>query len=189
MPLYTPKILIACEESQTVTSLLIEKGINAYSCDIEPTRGKYKNKHIQTDVREILYDDWETVIAFPPCTDLCVSGARWFKEKQLDGRQQSAIDFFMLFTRLKCKWAIENPVGIMSKLYRKPDQYIQPYEYGHGETKKTCLWLNNLPLLKPTNFVWKREARIHYLPPGKDRSRIRSETYIGIAEGMADQWF
>ena len=129
------------------------------------------------------------IIAFPPCTDLCVSGARWFKEKQADGRQQKAIDFFLLFTDIKCeKVAIENPIGIMSTLNGTPAQYIQPWQFGHGETKKTCLWLKGLPELIPTNIVTGRANRIHYMSPGPNRSKERSETYQGIADAMANQW-
>ena len=125
---------------------------------------------------------------FPPCTDLAVSGARWFKEKRADGRQQASIDFFMEFTRLDCKWAIENPIGIMSTEYRKPDQIIQPWQFGHGETKATCLWLNGLPKLEPTEIVEGRQQRIWKLPPTEDRAKLRSKTFIGIAEAMALQW-
>jgi hypothetical protein len=129
------------------------------------------------------------IIAFPPCTHLCVSGARWFKEKQQDGRQQQGIDFFMQFVNCKCKHiAIENPIGIMSTIYRKPDQIIQPWQFGHGETKATCLWLKNLPLLKPTKIVSGRNNRIHTMAPSKNRSKLRSRTYQGIANAMAKQW-
>jgi hypothetical protein len=129
------------------------------------------------------------MIAFPPCTHLAVSGARWFEEKRADGRQQAAIDFFMKFVRSSIpKVAIENPVGIMSTLYRKPDQIIQPWMFGHGETKATCLWLKNLPKLIPTNIVVGREHRVHRMPPGPNRSRDRAITYNGIATAMADQW-
>jgi hypothetical protein len=119
---------------------------------------------------------------------LCVSGARYFAEKRADGRQQQAIDFFKHFTRLKCKWAIENPVGIMSSIYRKPDQIIQPWQFGHGETRATCLWLNGLPLLHPTNIVSGRESRIHWMPPSQNRPALRSKTYQGIAQAIAQQW-
>jgi site-specific DNA-cytosine methylase len=130
------------------------------------------------------------VIAFPPCTDLSVSGARWFKEKQKDGRQQKSIDFFMLFTNLDHvpMVAIENPIGIMSRWYRKPDQIIQPWQFGHGETKSTRLWLKGLPKLNPTNIVDGREQRIWKLPPNSDRAKLRSKTYEGIAQAMASQW-
>jgi site-specific DNA-cytosine methylase len=192
------KILIACEESQVVCKAFRAKGHEAYSCDILPCSGGKPDWHIKRDVREILggaWDlyskhKWDMIIAFPPCTDLCVSGARWFKEKIADGRQQLAIDFFNLFTFRGDykKIAIENPIGIMSRLYRKPDQIIQPWQFGHAETKATCLWLKGLPLLKPTNIVPGREARIHKMAPGTDRARLRSTTFSGIAEAVADQW-
>lgn len=119
---------------------------------------------------------WDLVIAHPPCTDLAVSGARWFKEKQADGRQQASIDFFMRFVDCATRWSIENPIGIMSRLYRKPDQIVQPWQFGHGETKATCLWLGSLPPLQPTNIVEGREARIHKMPPSPDRWKLRSVT-------------
>lgn len=127
-------------------------------------------------------------IAFPPCTHIASSGARWFKQKREDGRQQKAIEFFLAFTELTCPWAIENPIGIMSTKYRKPDQIIQPWQFGHGETKATCLWLHKLPLLEPTNIVDGREPRIWKMSPSKDRSKLRSKTYLGIAKAMAEQW-
>lgn len=129
------------------------------------------------------------IIAFPPCTDLAVSGARWFKEKQKDGRQTESIMFFLMFTQLNCEHvAIENPVGIMSTHYRKPDQIIQPWQFGHGETKATCLWLKGLPALKPTNIVTGRNQRIWKMPPGPNRQKDRSKTFPGIAKAMAEQW-
>lgn len=182
------RILVACEESQEVTKAFRAKGHKAYSCDIIEQSGGYPEWHIQADVTSILFDGWDMVIAFPPCTDLAVSGARWFKEKQEDGRQQKSIDFFMQFTYLTCKWAIENPIGIMSTHFEKPEQIIQPWQFGHGETKATCLWLNKLPLLKPTNIVDGREQRIWKLPPSEDRAKLRSKTFSGIAKAMADQW-
>ena len=132
---------------------------------------------------------WDLIVAFPPCTNLAVSGARYFEQKQKDGRQQQGIDFFMEFTKADCdKIAIENPIGIMSTHYRKPDQIIQPWMFGHGETKATCLWLKNLPKLEPTNIVDGREQRIWKLPPGPERAKERSKTYEGIAKAMASQW-
>jgi hypothetical protein len=128
------------------------------------------------------------IIAFPPCTHLAVSGARWFEQKRKDGRQQQGIIFFMEFTKLKCRWAIENPIGIMSTYYRKPDQIIQPWQFGHGETKATCLWIHDLPLLKPTNIVPGREQKIWKMPPSKERTKLRSKTFPGIAKAMASQW-
>ena len=181
------RILVACEESQAVTKALRMRGNEAYSCDILPTRGN-NDWHIQVDVTEVLSDVWDMIIAFPPCTDISVSGARWFKEKQADGRQQRAIEFFKQFSGKAPKVAIENPVSIISTKWRKPDQIIQPWQFGHGETKATCLWLENLPKLTPTNIVSGREARVHRMPPGPDRARERSKTYLGIAEAMAEQW-
>ena len=181
------KVLIACEESGVVREAFKRMGHDAWSCDILPTR--IPGQHYQGDVRYvILDDDWDLVIAFPPCTDLAVSGARWFKEKQADGRQQKAIDFFMFFANLDCSYAIENPIGIMSTRWRKPDQIIQPWQFGHGETKATCLWLNGLPPLTPTNIVEGREQRIWKMAPGPNRARNRSETYLGVSDAMAAQW-
>jgi len=182
-------VLIACEESQAVTMAFREKGIKAFSCDILPCSGGHPEWHIQGDVTQILVKGWDMIIAFPPCTHLAVSGARWFAEKRADGRQQAAIDFFMLFANVDCpKVAIENPVGIMSTEWRKPDQIIQPWMFGHGETKATCLWLNGLPLLKPTEIVEGREQRIWKMAPSEERSKLRSKTYTGIARAMAEQW-
>ena len=167
-----------------------ERGHEAYSSDILPCSGGKPEWHIQGDVLPLLKEPWDMVIAFPPCTDLCVSGARWFKEKQADGRQQSSVEFFMRFTRLDHipRVAIENPVGIMSTHYHKPDQIIQPWQFGHGETKATCLWLKGLPILQPTDTVGGRENRIHRMPPGEDRAKKRSVTYSGIAAAMAQHW-
>jgi len=183
------KVLVACEKSQAVTIEMRKIGIEVYSCDIEPCSGRYPEWHIQGDVIPLLKQEWYIIIAFPPCTHLAVSGAKWFKEKQKDGRQQRAIDFFMQFVNCKCKrMAIENPIGIMSTIWRKPDQIIQPWQFGHGETKATCLWLKNLPLLKPTNIVNDRNHSIWKMPPSKDRGEIRSKTFSGIAKAMAEQW-
>jgi site-specific DNA-cytosine methylase len=182
------KILIACEESQAVTAAFRMNSFEAYSCDLLECSGGHPEWHIQEDVTEVLKDSWDAVIAFPPCTDLAVSGARWFKQKQEDGRQQKSIEFFLQFTKLTNPWAIENPVGIMSTNFRKPDQIIQPWQFGHGETKATCLWLNGFPKLKPTDIVEGREQRIWKLPPSADRAKLRSKTFPGIAQAMADQW-
>lgn len=182
------KILIACEESQVVTVAFRNLGVEAYSCDLYPCSGNYPQWHLQTDVRTILNYTWNMIIAFPPCTDLASSGARWFKNKQA-GQQAASIAFFKLFTELACPYvAIENPIGIMSTHYRKPDQIIQPWQFGHGETKATCLWLKGLPKLVPTQLVEGREARVWKLPPSTDRAKIRSKTYLGIAQAMAEQW-
>ena len=183
------EMLVACEESQAVTIAFRDIGIEAFSCDIEPCSGGHPEWHIQCDVVKLLNDQWDMIIAFPPCTHLAVSGARWFKQKRADGRQQSGIDFFMQFANAECdRIAIENPIGIMSTVWRKPDQIIQPWQFGHGETKATCLWLKGLPLLEPTNIVDGREQRIWKMPPSKDRSRLRSKTFEGIAKAMANQW-
>lgn len=183
------RILVACEESQAVTIELRKLGHEAYSCDIEPCSGGHPEWHIQCDVTQVLKMKWDMIIAFPPCTHLAVSGARHFAEKRKDGRQQQGIDFFMEFTECNCpKIAIENPVGIMSTLYRKPDQIIQPWQFGHGETKATCLWLRGLPKLAPTNIVEGREQRVWKMPKTPERSKLRSKTYPGIAKAMAEQW-
>jgi len=183
------RILVACEESQAVTKELRRLGHEAYSCDLLPCGGGYPSWHIQVDALELLKIKWDMVLAFPPCTHLAVSGARYFEEKRKDGRQQAAIDFFMRFVNCDCpRVAIENPVGIMSTHYRKPDQIIQPWQFGHGETKATCLWLRGLPPLKPTDIVSGREQRVWRMPPGPDRAKMRARTYAGIARAMAEQW-
>ena len=191
------KILVACEESQAVTIEMRRLGHEAFSCDIEPCSGGHPEWHLQEDVTPLLKQRWNMIIAFPPCTHLAVSGAAWFEQKRKDGRQQAAIDFFMMFANADCeRIAIENPVGIMSTVYKKPSQIVQPYEFGHPEQKKTCLWLKGLPLLQPTNNVYdqmmelpknKRE-RLHYLPPSPERAKLRSKTFPGIAKAMAEQW-
>lgn len=197
-------VLVACEESQRVCIAFREKGHNAFSCDILPCSGGHPEWHIQCDVTLLLDGHcefvtvngdlhcvmrWDMIIAFPPCTDLAASGARHFEKKRQDGRQARSISFFMQFVNADCdKIAIENPIGIMSNIYRKPDQIIQPWMFGHGETKSTCLWLKNLPLLEPTNIVEGREQRIWRMPPGPDRAKERSKTYPGIADAMATQW-
>ena len=183
------KILVACEESQAVTIELRRLGHETYSCDIEPCSGGHPEWHLQVDALELLKMKWDMILAFPPCTHLAVSGARYFEQKRKDGRQQAAIDFFMRFANADCpKIAIENPVGIMSSVWRKPDQIIQPWQFGHGETKKTCLWLKGIPLLVPTNIVDGREQRIWKMPPSEDRAKNRAKTFPGIARAMAEQW-
>ena len=183
------KVLVACEESQAVTIELRAKGIEAFSCDIEPCSGGHPEWHKQECVLPLLNQDWDMIIAFPPCTHLASSGAKWFAQKRKDGRQQSGIDFFMAFVNADCsRIAIENPIGIMSNVYRKPDQIIQPWQFGHGETKATCLWLKGLPKLKPTMIVKGREQRIFKMPPHPNRSKLRSKTYLGIAKAIAEQW-
>ena len=183
------KILIACEESQEVCKAFRRKGHEAYSCDIIECSGGHPEWHIKDDVLNHLNDGWDLMIAFPDCSHLAVSGARWFPEKIKDGRQKKAIDFFMKLVNAPIhEIAIENPIGIMSTEYRKPDQIIQPWEYGHGETKSTCLWLKGLPELIPSKRVSGRENRIWKMSPGPDRSKLRSKTFPGIAKAMADQW-
>ena len=191
------KILVACEESQAVTIELRRLGHEAYSCDVEPCSGGHPEWHLQQDVIPLLYEPWDMIIAFPPCTHLAVSGAAWFAEKRADGRQQSAIDFFLRFANCACpRVAIENPVGIMSSHYRKPDQIIHPWQFGHAEQKATCLWLKGLPRLEVTENVHERmmtlpknqRERLHYMPPRPDRAKMRSKTYSGIARAMAEQW-
>jgi hypothetical protein len=195
------KVLVACEYSGTVRDAFIAKGHDAMSCDILPTESE--GPHYQGDVFDIINSEkWDLMIAHPPCTHLAVSGAAWFEEKRKDGRQQAAIDFFVAIANTKIpKTCIENPVCIMSTVWRKPDQYIQPYEYGHPATKKTALWLKNLPKLIPTNIVNKGDC--YYYKSGKsmpkwyadtwrlpkaERAKIRSKTFPGIADAMADQW-
>jgi site-specific DNA-cytosine methylase len=180
------RILIACEYSGRVRDAFIAAGHDAISCDLLPT--DVPGPHYQGDVRDILYEEWGIVIAHPPCTDLSASGARHFAAKKADGRQQKSIEFFMQFTKLNCMWVIENPVGIMSTHYRKPDQIIQPWQFGHGETKATCLWLHGLPLLRPTNIVDGREQKIWKMSSSKNRGKLRSLTYQGIADAMGSQW-
>ena len=185
-------ILVACEYSGRVRDALIRRGHNAWSCDLLPPEGEHKNFHLQCDVLEVLDSNWDMVIAFPPCTHLAVSGARWFPEKRKDGRQDAGVQFFMEFVHWQSRTlkplAIENPVGIMSTRYRKPDQIIHPWMFGHGETKATCLWLHDLPTLRPTDIVEGRDPRMWRMPPSRDRAKLRSLTYTGIAEAMADQW-
>jgi len=181
------KILIACEYSGVVREAFIKLGHDAISCDLLPTDAP--GPHYQGDVRDLMDYPFDLMIAHPPCTHLSVSGARHFAEKRMDGRQQTAVSFFMMLAKSDIPMiAIENPVCIMSSLYRKPDQVIQPWQYGHGETKATCLWLKGLPLLQPTNIVEGREQRIHKMPPSADRWKERSKTFQGVADAMANQW-
>ena len=200
------KVLIACEESQVVCKAFRELGHEAYSCDLIECSGGHPEWHFQDDVRNVLSHDlfcditsdhyFDMVIAHPPCTYLTVSNnksmthgcSKYTKEEAIVLRRD-AIDFFMFFTQLNNTYvAIENPIGIMSSIYRKPDQVIQPWMFGHGETKATCLWLKGLPKLNPTNIVDGREQRIWKLPPREERSKLRSKTYEGIAKAMAEQW-
>ena len=181
------KVLIACEYSGRVRDAFIALGHDAMSCDLLPTDSP--GPHYQGDLFDVTDYPWDLMIAHPPCTDLSVSGARHFAAKKLDGRQQASVSFFMRLAKLDIpKIAIENPICIMSSLYRKPEQIIQPWQYGHGETKSTCLWLKGLQNLTPTNIVEGRSDRIHKMPPSPDRWKIRSTTYQGIANAMAAQW-
>jgi hypothetical protein len=181
----TFKVLIACEFSGIVREEFIKLGHNAVSCDLLPT--EIEGPHIQGDVLEVLDQNWDLMIAHPPCTHLAVSGARWFKDKQKE--QEQALDF--VNELLSCDIPhilLENPISVISSKIRKPDQIIQPWQYGHGETKATCLWLKNLPLLSPTNVVDGRKPKVHYVAPGPDRWKIRSRTYTGVAQAMATQY-
>ena len=204
----TIDVLVGCEFSQIVTKAFRKKGHKAFSCDILPTEGNPK-WHIQDDVLNVirLHPEIKMGIFFPPCTHLTSSGARWFEEKRKDGRQQQGIDFFMKLINAPIeKIAVENPIGIMSTIYRKPDQIIQPWMFGHNETKATCLWLKGLSILKPENIVepdymrkadgtyykdkkGKRYSRIHFMSRNiKDRGKERSRTFQGIGNAFANQW-
>ncbi|MGI6227326.1 MAG: hypothetical protein ACOYJ1_13835 [Peptococcales bacterium] len=203
------KILVACEESQAVTKEFRRLGHEAYSCDIEPCSGGYPEWHLQQDVTELLNQKWDMILAFPPCTYLTVTGNRWFNVQRYGEKaiqrikdRKEAIKFFMMFANADCeKVVIENPVGIMSTEWRKPDQIIQPYEFGDPYEKKTCLWIKGLPKLIPVNQVeppprtqfesgksmptWYAEA---WKLPKEERAKLRSKTFPGIAQAMAKQW-
>lgn len=179
------RILVACEFSGIVRDEFIKRGHDAMSCDFFET--EKPGKHYRGDVFDIIDDGWDMMIAFPPCTHLAVSGARWFKNKHK--KQFKALCFVAeLLGSAIPQIAPENPKGVISTRIRKPDQIIQPWQFGHGETKATCLWLKNLPLLEPTNIVEGRESRIHKMAPSKDRAKLRSITYRGVAEAMAERW-
>jgi len=181
------RVLIGCEFSGIVRDAFIAQGHDAMSCDLLPTDAP--GPHYQGDVRDVLDYPWDIAVFHPPCTNLSVSGARHFKAKRMDGRQQASASFFLALTKTDIpRVAIENPVCIMSSLYRKPDQIVQPWQHGHGETKATCFWLTGLPVLRPTNIVEGRSDRVHKMPPGPDRWKLRSATYLGIAKAMAEQW-
>lgn len=208
------KILVACEESQAVALAMRKKGHEAYSCDIIPCSGGRPDIHILGNVLSVLNGNtyfltednvlhriigrWDMIIGFPPCTNLAVRGARWFEEKRRNGSQKAGIDLFYSIYNARCgRVAVENPVGIISGGYikkwygidpLKPTQIIQPWQFGHGETKATCLWLRGLPALVPTNIVEGRGQRIWKLPPSEDRAKLRSKTFLGVAEAMAEQW-
>lgn len=203
------KVLIACEESQAVTKEMRALGIEAYSCDIEPCSGGHPEWHIQGDVTPVLKQEWDMIIAFPPCTYLTVSGNRWFNIERYGEKaikryrdRKKAVDFFMMFANAECeKIAIENPVGVMSSEWRKPDQIINPFQFGDTFEKKICLWLKGLPILDPADIVeppqrtefksgktmpsWYAEA---WSLPKAERAKLRSKTFPGIAKAMAKQW-
>jgi hypothetical protein len=183
------KVLIGCEYSGTVRDAFLRAGHDAMSCDLLPTDAP--GPHYQGDVFDVIDYPWDLAIFHPPCTHTSVSGSRHFAGKRMDGRQQAAVSFFMALVRRSAhipSTAFEQPVSVLSSLYRKPDQVIQPWQFGHGETKATCLWLKGLPLLRTTEIVEGREARIHRMPPSADRWKLRSATYAGVAAAMADQW-
>lgn len=204
-----PRILVACEESQAVTIAFRNLNIEAYSCDILPCSGGHPEWHLQQDVTELLTESWDMILSFPPCTYLTVTGNRWFNVERYGEKaiqrlkdREDAINFFMMFANANCdKIVIENPVGIMSTVWRKPDQIISPYQFGDPFEKKTCLWLKGLPLLQPTNIVAPPERRKYKsgktMPawyadawnlPKEERALLRSKTFPGIARAMAEQW-
>lgn len=206
------RVLVACEESQAVCIAFREQGHEAYSCDLLPCSGGHPEWHLQMDVFEVINNGWNMMIAFPPCTHLAVSGSAWFEQKRKDGRQKQGIDLFMGIVNAPIeKIAIENPVGIMSSLYREPDQIIQPYRFGDPFQKTTCLWLKNLPKLKASHhdaplfgqsvdkgefieYVDKKTGRVKKMAKwyndarSGDHGHKRSKTFPGIAEAMAKQW-
>ena len=192
------KVLVACEYSGRVRDAFTRLGHDAMSCDILETESP--GNHYKGDVRDVLGGGWDMMVAHPPCTYLTVSANKWYKDQperksgalvgqdRRDAREEAIFFFMLLMTSNISKIAIENPIGVLSSRYRKPDQVIQPWQFGHGETKATCLWLKNLPKLESTNVVNGREQRLHLLPPSIDRAKIRSKTYQGIADAMAQQW-
>ena len=181
------RVIVACEYSGVVRRAFRERGHDAWSCDLLPAEDGAK-EHYQENVLDVLPTrHWDLMIAHPPCTHLSVSGARWFKDKRQE--QEDALDFVRALMAAPIeRIAIENPISVISSRIRKPDQIIQPWQFGHGETKATCLWLKGLPKLTPTNIVEGREARIHRMPPRPDRWKERSRTFTGIAAAMAEQW-
>jgi hypothetical protein len=181
------RVLVACEFSGIVRDAFITAGHEAISCDLLPTESP--GPHIEGDVLRVIYNQgpWDLMLAFPPCTHLARSGARWWKEKQAEQHQALELVRSLMATPIR-KVAIENPIGIISTKIRKPNQIIQPWQFGHGETKATCLWLDGLPLLQPTNIVDGRHARVHREAPGPERWKRRSRTLPGIAAAMAQQW-
>lgn len=182
------RVLVACEYSATVRDAFRARGHDAYSCDLLPTEGD-SQWHYQGEIKHFMAFQWDLMIAHPPCTDLAVSGARHFAEKIADGRQQRALDFVQALLDAPIeRIALENPISVISSKIRKPDQIIQPWQFGHGETKATCLWLKGLPKLVPTDIVDGRADRIHKMSPSPNRWKERSRTYQGIANAMAEQW-
>lgn len=180
------KVLVACEFSGIVRDAFAARGHEAWSCDLLPTE-RYDWYHIQANVLEYFNGDWDLMIAHPPCTYLAVSGSRWFKDRQRE--QAEALEFVrQLMGAPISRIAIENPISVISSKIRKPDQIIQPWQFGHGETKATCLWLKNLPKLTPTNIVEGRTPRVHHASPSPNRWKERSRTMQGIADAMAEQW-
>lgn len=181
------KVLVACEYSGRVRDAFRAMGHDALSCDLLPS--EVPGPHYLGDVRDLLDLGWDLMIAHPPCTDLAVSGARHFPAKRADGRQQRALEFVRLLLDAPIpRIALENPVSVISSAIRKPDQVVQPWQFGHGEVKATCLWLKGLPRLTPSAVVPGRVARVHRLPPSPDRWRERSRTFLGVAQAMANQW-
>lgn len=180
------RVLIGCEFSGTVRRAFRSRGHDAWSCDLLPAEDA-SEFHIQGDVADVLGAGWNLAIFHPPCTHLAVSGARWFKNKRRE--QEEALEFVRTLLAAPIpRIALENPVSIISSRIRRPDQIIQPWQFGHGEVKATCLWLKNLPPLVPTHVVDGREARVHRMPPGPNRWKERSRTFVGIADAMAEQW-
>lgn len=178
-------VMVACEFSGIVREAFRKRGHNAWSCDLRPS--EIPSNHIQGDFLSLPDSGWDLLIAFPPCTHLSSSGARWWETKQVE--QRKAIYFFLALSKANIpRICIENPIGIISTIWRKPNQIIQPWQFGHGETKATCLWLKDLPLLIPTQIVEGRYPRTHLESPGPERQKNRSRTYQGVADAMADQW-
>lgn len=180
------RVLVACEYSGKVREAFRKLGHDAVSCDLLPADDGSPH-HYQGDVRDIINDDWDMMVAFPPCTHLAVSGARWFRDKAKEQAEGLAFVQYLMDAPIP-RIAIENPIGVISTRIRKPDQIIQPWQFGHGETKATCLWLKGLPKLTPTNIVSGREQRVWKMGPSPLRWKLRSETYQGIANAMAEQW-
>lgn len=179
------RVLVACEFSGAVREAFAAQGHDAWSCDLLPT--EVPGQHIVGDVLEVLGDGWDLMVAHPPCTHLAVSGARWWKDKAQE--QADALEFVRALMAAPIdRIAIENPISKISSAIRKPDQIVQPWQYGHGETKATCLWLKGLPKLQPMDVVEGREPKVHHMAPGPNRWRERSRTYAGIAKAMAQQW-